>query len=681
MKKILFASMIIIAISHTLSGQINMPDSIYVYNANKQKDWFYIQKDVFCFNLNDNSTYNGNLPDFIDTLFTYSNSYSVFNAVCFSETATDLMKNNFINEIINSNKFNTLAYGISPKQEKYSKKKYYPTDDLLLVVFNNPSIPDSDLAYFTQKYNLDLVYKPSSDLPSGYSWTHIFKLREHSKEKILTSVSLSNQINENEPNLVKLAEPNSFSAIPFACDAINELSASPDNNNYTWYIGNDGGTVYDGHNGVADADADICECWNEDLSGNGIKIGVIDFGGFEMNHPDFIGADIPFIFDATTNSVKYSQNLYYDNDSTTQSHAMLVGGIIIAQPNNIQGNNGYSIGSAYNATYYPYLCGNTLITGGGSISYIAQAISKAILDKVDILNMSFGLGMHGTLSIQISNAVETGRPDPINSSIKRGIVITAAVGNTDSYVYTASPYHVEPVYPANQSETIGVGYSTPEDYRATTSNIGVEGTYSWGMPAGSGSIYADNTYHFDVVAPGVVMRSTNYVHGYGNGYLVVSGSSLASPLVASIVAMILEKRPDLTYQQVQEVIRQGAEKVNSTNVGGPYDYLGTNGYNQKMFFGRVSCINSLHLAETLGIDKISQANVKVRDMGDGTFIIDATDIPLSEIRFYGLDGKLLFEKDNIGNSLSIDLRNYPQGMYVLNLIDTKGRFFSTKLIR
>lgn len=89
----------------------------------------------------------------------------------------------------------------------------------------------------------------------------------------------------------------------------------------------------------------------------------------------------------------------------------------------------------------------------------------------------------------------------------------------------------------------------------------------------------------------------------------------------------------------------------------------------------------LDIKKTLGIDKISQANVKVRDMGDGTFIIDATDIPLSEIRFYGLDGKLLFEKDNIGNSLSIDLRNYPQGMYVLNLIDTKGRFFSTKLIR
>lgn len=673
--------MVLVTISHTISGQANLPisDSIYIYNAEKQKVWFYNQKDVFCFNFTDNSIYDSSLPYFIDTMFTYSNSHSIFNAVCFNETATELMKSNFINGIINLSKFNTLAYGISPRREKYSKKKYYPTDDLLLVVFKKPNVSDFDLTDFMDKYNLDLVHKPSLELPSGSGWIHIFKLREHPKDKFLTTVSLSNKINENEPNLVKLSEPNSFSAIPFACDAINELSASPDNNNYTWYIGNDGGTVYNGHNGVTDADADICECWNENLSGNGIKIGIVDFGGFEMNHPDFIGADIPFVFDASSNNIKYSQNFYYNNDSTTQSHAMLVGGIIIAQPNNIQGNKGHSIGSAYNATFYPYLCGNIIITGGGSLSNIAKAIQRAVLDKVDVLNMSFGLGTYGTLTADISNAVSTGRPDPNNPSTKRGMVITAAVGNADSYVYTTSPSHVEPIFPANQSYTLGIGYSTPEDYRATTSNIGIEGTYSWGIPTGTGSIYADHTYHFDVVAPGVVMRSTNYVYGNGNGYLLVSGSSLASPLVASIVAMILEKRPDLTYQQIQEIIRNGAEKVNSINDGGPYEYL--YGYNQKMFFGRVSCINSLQIAETLSLQEISQANAKVKDMGDGIFIIEAINIPLSEVHLYGLDGKLILEKNNTSNSLSIDLNNYPQGMYVLNLIDTKGQLFSLKLIR
>lgn len=314
------------------------------------------------------------MPDFIDTLFTYSNSHSVFNAVCFNENATVENKNNFINEIMSLNKFNTIAYGINPKKERYSKKKYYPTDDLILVVFKNPSISESELSNFMKKYNLDLVYKPSSDLPSGYSWTHIFKLREHPQNKFLTTISLSNKINENEPDLVGLSEPNSFSAIPSACDAVDELSSSPDNNNYTWYINNDGGTVYNGHNGVADADADICECWNENLSGNGIKIADIDFGGFEKNHPDFVGANIPYIFDATTNQIINTPNFYYDNDFTTQSHAMLVAGIVIAQPNNIQGNNGYSIGSAYNATYYPYLCGNVLQSGGGSIGFITQAL-------------------------------------------------------------------------------------------------------------------------------------------------------------------------------------------------------------------------------------------------------------------------------------------------------------------
>lgn len=88
------------------------------------------------------------------------------------------------------------------------------------------------------------------------------------------------------------------------------------------------------------------------------------------------------------------------------------------------------------------------------------------------------------------------------------------------------------------------------------------------MQTGEGSHYGSIPLHFDVVAPGVAIRSTNYINGEGNGYLVRSGSSLASPIVASIVALILEKMPSLTYEEVQNIIRNGVDKVHSTLDGG-----------------------------------------------------------------------------------------------------------------
>lgn len=473
-----------------------------------------------------------------------------------------------------------------------------------------------------------------------------------------------------------------FSAEPLSCDvSVDELSNSPDNNKGAWYIDNNGGIIWDGESGVPDADADICDCWNEGLTGTGIKIGDIDFYGFQLSHPDFVGADIPYIYNAaalgagnaSNNGVETSD--YYYNPPNNLSHAMLVAGIIMAQPNNISGVNGYAVGAAYDATYHPYLVG-IAVAGNSANSAIIRAIHRATKDKCDVLNMSLQLAAPGTISGQLYYAVINGRPDPNNPSNKRGMVVTASVGNTNDNASNAMHF------PGNQSETIGVGWSTPEDYRATSTSNGQEGNFSWGVTTGNGSVYGELPYHFDVVAPGVAMRSTNYTFGTGNGYMIVNGSSVASPLVASIAALILEKRPDLTYQQVKQVIRDGAKKVHSSTNGGPYNYI--NGYSKKMFYGRVSCINSLNIAKNLGVhENKSIISATVKNMGNGKYIIVTPNYTSKDIRLYSLNGKILFEKimRNDIKETKVDLSRFAKGIYILKIYSNSGKQFTTKLIR
>ncbi len=67
----------------------------------------------------------------------------------------------------------------------------------------------------------------------------------------------------------------------------------------------------------------------------------------------------------------------------------------------------------------------------------------------------------------------------------------------------------------------------------------------------------------DVFAPGVSILTT----GINDGYIEVSGTSLASSLVAGVAALIKTKFPDMTPDAVREKIRVSAERIDLVNPG------------------------------------------------------------------------------------------------------------------
>ena len=138
------------------------------------------------------------------------------------------------------------------------------------------------------------------------------------------------------------------------------------------------------------------------LNGQGIKIGIIDTG-IDFDHPDLHGY-------GTSGRIAGGYD-YVNTDKRpidVNGHGTEVAGII--------GANGSFSGMAPKSQLFSYKVSST----GEAVSseYIIQAISRAIVDKMNVINIS--LGVNGTNG-ELENAVD--------EAVKKGIVVVVAAGN------------------------------------------------------------------------------------------------------------------------------------------------------------------------------------------------------------------------------------------------------------
>lgn len=130
-------------------------------------------------------------------------------------------------------------------------------------------------------------------------------------------------------------------------------------------------------------------------------------------------------------------------------------------------------------------------------------------------------------------------------------------------------------YPANyHPDILAIGSITSSGQRSSFSNIGTQ---------------------LDVVAPGSSILST----GLNNSINTQSGTSMATPHVAGVAALILSVNPCLSVQQVNDIIEQTSQKV------GGYSYTNSsthpNGtWNNEMGYGLVDAYAAVHMAQSMG---------------------------------------------------------------------------------
>jgi subtilisin family serine protease len=167
---------------------------------------------------------------------------------------------------------------------------------------------------------------------------------------------------------------------------------------------------------------------------------------------------------------------------------------------------------------------------------IALAIRYAVDNGAQVINMSFGKGY----------SPEKGWvDDAVKYAESKGVLLVHAAGNDAQNIDTAfnypNPVFVSDAKRAGNWITVGASGPNNEAGNSLTANF---------------SNYGKN--EVDVFAPGVKIYAT--VPG-GNTYQNLQGTSMASPVVAGLAALILEYYPKLSAQQVKMVIQKSSQKI------------------------------------------------------------------------------------------------------------------------
>ena len=282
------------------------------------------------------------------------------------------------------------------------------------------------------------------------------------------------------------------------------------------------------------------EAWNY-ATGKNVKIAIIDTG-IELNHIDLASNVSNLSFDTETNS---SPSIVYEN------HGTHCAGIAAA----VKDNSIQIAGVAPEATIISI--SNSLKPTTNSRLKRADGIIWAYQHGADIISNSWRSSTHHVaIDEAIQDAFRYGRQG-------KGCVISFSSGN--DFLNTIG-------YPANCNDTIlAVGAIDNTGMRASFSNYGTE---------------------LDLVAPGVNILST--IPNSQTGYK--SGTSMACPHVAGVAALVLERNPELTVNQVNSIINSNAKKISGVtfDVTKP-DGLWSNEYGYGLVDAYSSVINTPHV--------------------------------------------------------------------------------------
>lgn len=311
------------------------------------------------------------------------------------------------------------------------------------------------------------------------------------------------------------------------------------------------------------------------LNGSGIGIAVIDSGVYQ--HDDLKTAT------GTGSRIVYSQS-FVSGDSTVNDvygHGTHVAGIIAG--------NGADSKTGYASSYQGIATNANIINlrvldqnGAGTDSQVISAIERAIALQstynIRVINLSLGRPVY-----------ESYTQDPLCQEVEAawqaGIVVVVAAGNNGrDNTYGEHGYGTIEA-PGNDPAVITVGATNDKATAARTDDI--VASYS-----SKGPTVLDHVVKPDLVAPGnqipsllspnstIATQYPSFVTAPPSGssaeYLVLSGTSMATPVVSGAAALMLQENPSLTPDTVKARMMKTAWKGYPVN-GWAYDFLG-NGY-------------------------------------------------------------------------------------------------------
>jgi len=305
-----------------------------------------------------------------------------------------------------------------------------------------------------------------------------------------------------------------------------------------WYLEKNSTFYQD--NGI-DAHASIHFGKTYHYTGKGVKVAVMD-DGLDITHPE-LNNSIIATYDVTTKTTNVAHS------SMREHHGTSTTGIITAN------DNGIGIKGIASESQIIFLKHRE----GMSDSETIELFLKAKEFGADIINCSWG-------TYDVSESVKEVIQDlATNGRDGKGVIIVFATGNDAQDMRNDE---------SSIPEVIAVGSSDKENLRAWYSNYGEH----IDVLAPGGDLDLGITTLDDMGENGIATLNDDYLLAKDEESLV--GTSASAPIVSGVIALMLEKNPNLTRDEVEKALHDKSDKI------GNLDYV--NGFNEYYGYGKIN---------------------------------------------------------------------------------------------
>ena len=269
-----------------------------------------------------------------------------------------------------------------------------------------------------------------------------------------------------------------------------------------------------------------------------VQVAVVDTG-VNYNHEDLSGRVV----------LGYNYIADNNNPMDDNGHGTHIAGVIGAVTNNAKGVAGLN----WNAKILAIKALDYL--GRGSSVDVMNGVKYAADDPATkIINMSFG-------QYSEDYYVRSG----MEYAYAKGCSLVAAAGNEDVE---------DPIYPAAYSYVIGVSATDQNDKRSVWSSDQASNYGTW----------------VDISAPGTAIYST-WLSGYRNN----QGTSMATPFICGVAALLLSKNPTWDQTQIKSRLENTSDPIDALNPG----------FAGKLGKGRLNAAKALGVPTSILTDPVS----------------------------------------------------------------------------
>ena len=403
------------------------------------------------------------------------------------------------------------------------------------------------------------------------------------------------------------------------------------------------------------------QVWELGYTGAGVVVAVVD-SGVNYNHLDL--AD--HLWDGGEEFPHHGYDIVNDDDDPMddKGHGTHCAGTVCGD-----GTAGALTGIAPEATL---MCVKSIRGDGfGGAVNIASGMEWAVEHGCDLISMSLGMVGAGVADKEILRRT-------CEAVLDAGIVAMVCAGNEGNAFLqmtypvpnnvrvpaSCPPPYLDPDQMANPGALSCVVAVGAVNYNDAAADFTSRGPVTW-----QDTEFGDYAYNPgiglirpDLCAPGVNIKSLDYENT--SGYTNMDGTSQATPCVAGIVALMLQKNPELTPAEICRILEETSVKLTPTksNITG---------------VGRVDALAAVNAVEAY--DGVTEQSIEAEvfpNPSSGSFTILCEGV--KRVSIYSVDGRLVKTFEVKATECRID--DLERGIYLVRM-ETSNETFVQKIVK